>query len=115
MTSNVCRKVVAAGISLAVVFASVSHAQEEADGRQLLNNFVNDVHTLSGRFEQQLVEAVMGAQSLRHSTEWTSEQIQDLWTQEALTAVVLPRYHIDMECKRTLGAKIGGFKDEVAS
>jgi outer membrane lipoprotein carrier protein len=51
------RKVVAAGISLVVVLAYPSHAQEEADGQQLLNNFVNDVHTLSGRFEQQLVDA----------------------------------------------------------
>lgn len=57
MTPSVRRKVVAAGISLVVVFAYPSHAQEQADGRQLLNNFVNDVHTLSGRFEQQLVDA----------------------------------------------------------
>ena len=47
----------APGVFLMLVLASGSHAQQEADGQELLNNFVNDIRTLSGRFEQQLVDA----------------------------------------------------------
>ncbi len=45
----------AAILTLAV--ANPSWAQEDADGRQLIEDFVNNVTTLSGRFEQQLVDA----------------------------------------------------------
>lgn len=65
-------------------------------------------------FEQQLVEAVLGAQALHRSTEWTSEDLASLWSEEALTAVVLPRYHVDNSVKRALGSKFGAFKEEVA-
>ena len=30
-----------------------------------------------------------------------------MWTEEALTAAVLPRYHIDISVKRALGSKLG--------
>ena len=63
-------------------------------------------------FEQQLVEAVLGAQALRRSTEWTSDDLAKIWNEEALTAVVLPRYHVDNNIKRTLGAKLGAFKKD---
>lgn len=36
---------------------NVASAQETDDGRRLVENFVNDVRTLAGRFEQQLVDA----------------------------------------------------------
>lgn len=58
-------------------------------------------------FEQQLVEAVLGAQALRASRHWTSTEIAELWSEETLTAVVLPRYHVDNSVKRALGAKLG--------
>jgi hypothetical protein len=33
--------------------------------------------------------------------------MQRLWSEEALTAAVLPRYHVDVAVKRALGAKLG--------
>ena len=68
--------------------------------------------TVEEWFEQQLVEAVLGAQALRRSTEWTSDDLAKIWNQEALTAVVLPRYHVNNNIKRTLGAKLGAFKKD---
>jgi hypothetical protein len=65
-------------------------------------------------FEQQLIEAVLGTLALRGSQLWTLEHLQQLWSEEALTAVVLPRYHIENNVKRTLGAKLGTLKDRVA-
>jgi hypothetical protein len=65
-------------------------------------------------FEQQLVEAVLGAQTLRDSRYWTVNEIEKLWTEEALTATILPRYHIENNVKRALGAKLGTLKDRAA-
>ncbi len=65
-------------------------------------------------FEQQLVEAVMGAQGLRDARQWTFEDIQKLWSEEALTAAVLPRYHVDIAVKRALGAKLGTLKEKAS-
>jgi hypothetical protein len=63
-------------------------------------------------FEQQLVEAIMGALALRGSSQWTMQDLQKVWSEEALTAAVLPRYHVDINVKRALGAKIGSLKDQ---
>lgn len=64
-------------------------------------------------FEQQLVEAVLGAYALRPATsQWTSEDMKQLWSEEALTAVVLPRYHVEMNVKRMLGSKLGSLRDQ---
>jgi hypothetical protein len=62
-------------------------------------------------FEQELMEAVMGAQALRGSAQWTVEDFDRILSEEALTAVVLPRYHIDNNIKRALGAKLGTLKE----
>ena len=70
--------------------------------------------TVKEWFEQQLVEAVLGAQALRRSSEWTTDDLKKLWGEESLTAVVLPRYHVDNSVKRALGAKFGKFKERVA-
>jgi outer membrane lipoprotein carrier protein len=40
-----------------LVVAGPGMAQESDVGRQLLDDFVNNVHTISGRFQQQLVDA----------------------------------------------------------
>lgn len=64
-------------------------------------------------FEQQLVEAILGAQALRDARQWTFEDMQSLWSQESLTAAVLPRYHVDVAVKRALGAKLGTLKEKV--
>jgi hypothetical protein len=41
------------------------------------------VSTWRAWFEQQLVEAVMGAQGLRDARQWTFEDVQRLWSEEA--------------------------------
>jgi len=64
-------------------------------------------------FQQQLVEAVMGAQALRDARQWTFADLQRLWSEEALTTAVLPRYHVDVAIKRALGAKLGTLREKV--
>jgi hypothetical protein len=65
-------------------------------------------------FEQQLIEAVIGALALKGSSQWTMQDVEKLWSEEALTTSVLPRYHIDMNIKRTLGAKLGSLREQAA-
>jgi hypothetical protein len=55
-------------------------------------------------FEQALVETILGAQALKNSPQWTMEDIAHLWSEEALTASVLQRYHIDVALRRALGS-----------
>ncbi len=45
------------GIFLILGIVRASCAQGEPDGQRLLDNFINNVQTMSGRFEQQLVDA----------------------------------------------------------
>jgi hypothetical protein len=66
-------------------------------------------------FEQQLIEAVLGTQALRDSRQWTMQEMEKIWSEEALTAVVMPRYHVDLNVKRALGAKLGTLKERLAS
>jgi hypothetical protein len=61
-------------------------------------------------FEQQLIEAVMSAQALKSTGKWSIQELSDLWSEAALTAAVLPRWHIDQSIKRNLGAKLGALK-----
>lgn len=63
-------------------------------------------------FQQQLVETVLGALALRKSGNWSEQEVEALWSEEALTSAVLPRYHIDVCIKRSLGSKIGTLKDK---
>jgi hypothetical protein len=65
-------------------------------------------------FEQQLIEAVMGAHALRDARQWSFDDVQRLWSEEALTAAVLPRYHLDIAIKRALGSKLGTLKDKAS-
>jgi hypothetical protein len=58
-------------------------------------------------FEQQLLETVMSALALKQSGKWSMEELRRLWDETALTAAVLPRYHIDMSIKRVLGQRLG--------
>ncbi len=66
--------------------------------------------TVQAWFEQALVEAVIGVQALRNSKHWSGEEIQTALSEEALTACVMQRYHVNMAAKRELGAKIGSAK-----
>lgn len=61
-------------------------------------------------FEQQLIETVMSAHALRNGGKWSTEEVCKLWDESALTASVLPRYHIDVSIKRTLGQRLGPLK-----
>jgi hypothetical protein len=61
-------------------------------------------------FQQQLVEAVVSAQGLKRTGKWSLEELSKLWSEEALTAAVLPRWHIDQSIKRNLGQKLGSLK-----
>jgi hypothetical protein len=65
-------------------------------------------------FQQQLVETVLGALALRRSGNWSEQEVEALWTEEALTSAVLPRYHVDERIKRSLGSKLGTLKDKDA-
>lgn len=51
------KKGIAAAVILILAVVNSSWAQESADGRQLMEDFVNNIRTMSGRFEQQLVDA----------------------------------------------------------
>ena len=44
-------------ILAALTIPRASLAQQESDGEQLIDDFVNNVMTMSGRFEQQLIDA----------------------------------------------------------
>ena len=43
--------------------------------------------------------------------EWTDEEVKSVLSPEALTAAVLPRYHIEMAVRRSLGQKLGSTKE----
>ena len=50
-------KIVLAVIAMTVNMPALADDKSPAEGEALLHDFVNNVHTLSGRFEQQLVDA----------------------------------------------------------
>jgi hypothetical protein len=58
---------------------------------------------------------VLGVQALHGSQEWPVDAIARALSEEALTAAVMQRYHIDVAVKRTLGAKLGTLKDKTAA
>jgi hypothetical protein len=58
-------------------------------------------------FEQTLVEAVIGIQALKESAEWPAEMVRTALSEEALTMVVMPRYHTNYAAKRDISAKLG--------
>jgi hypothetical protein len=60
-----------------------------------------------GWVEQQLTETVLGVQSLRGGKHWSFIDIVEALSEEALTAAVLPRYHLYNVTKRDLAIKLG--------
>ena len=50
-------KILFPGVFLILVTVQASLAQQDSVGQQLIDDFVNNVQTMSGRFEQQLVDA----------------------------------------------------------
>lgn len=69
------------------------------------------VDTVREWFEQQLVEAVMSAMALRKTGRWSLQELERLWSEDALTAAVLPRWHIDQNIKRSLGNRLGSRRE----
>ena len=65
-------------------------------------------------FEQQLIEVVYAVDYLRGDKEWSQSDIGTIVSDEALTAAVLPRYHIEMAVRRVLGAKLGSVRERSA-
>lgn len=66
-------------------------------------------------FEQALVETVLGVLALKEGREWRPDQIDAALSEEALTAAVMQRYHIEMNVKRSLGTKLGSLRDKSAA
>jgi len=58
-------------------------------------------------FEQAIVETILGLQALKNSKEWSAEDIEKSLSEEALTAVVMQRYHVNYAVRRELGARFG--------
>jgi hypothetical protein len=72
--------------------------------REMIRDSVHDW------FEQALVETVIGLQALKGSPEWSRDSINTALSEEALTAVVMQRYHPYNSVKRELGTKIASLK-----
>jgi len=68
-----------------------------------------------GWFEQNLVETIIGVQALLNSKEWTLDDVKTALSDEALTAAVMPRYHVYNSVKRELGSKLGKIDSLVAA
>lgn len=66
--------------------------------------------TVQEWFSQQLMEAVLGVRALEGSPEWDEDAIGRSWSEEALTAAVMPRYNVYAQIKRALGGALGSTK-----
>ena len=73
------------------------------------NEFVIEV--VQEWFEQTLIETVIGSQQLQGDRNWSSSDLEEVLSEVALTAAVMPRYHVANAIKRALGAKLGTLRD----
>lgn len=73
------------------------------------NEFVIEV--VREWFEQTLIETVIGCQQLQGDRNWSSSDLESVLSEVALTAAVMPRYHVANAIKRALGAKLGTLRD----
>lgn len=73
------------------------------------NEFV--VEVVQEWFEQTLIETVIGCQQLQGDRNWSSNDLEEVLSEVALTAAVMPRYHVANAIKRALGAKLGTLRD----
>jgi hypothetical protein len=58
-------------------------------------------------YEQTLIETVIGVQALRQRKEWSTRDLEKALSPEALTATVMPRYHIALAAKREIARQLG--------
>jgi hypothetical protein len=88
------------------VFADmIQHWHKEFGAAEAIRNTVEDV--VHSWFEQALVETVIGIQAMRGGREWSLDSLKSALSEEALTASVMQRYHVNNSVKRELGAKLG--------
>jgi hypothetical protein len=62
-------------------------------------------------FQQTLTEVIYSVDYLRGDKQWSDQDVSAVLCPEALTAAVLPRYHIEMAVRRALGSKLGSVKE----
>ncbi len=67
---------------------------------EIIKNEVNEA------FEQQLIETVTGALSLKNRPRWNPDDFKNSISEEALTAAVMSRYHIITYIKRQIKNKL---------
>jgi hypothetical protein len=67
--------------------------------------FITD--TVAQWFEQALTETVLGVLALRGSEYWAEQAVADALSEEALSAAVMQRYHLDVTLRRELATKLG--------
>jgi hypothetical protein len=84
-----------------------SYARDHGDIPGLRQTVRDSVH---GWYEQALTETVIGLQALRGSKEWPDNLLDHAWSEAALTAVVMQRYHAFNAVKRDLGTKLTSLK-----
>jgi hypothetical protein len=78
---------------------------KEFGGNEAIRATVDDV--VKTWFEQALVETVIGIRALQGAKEWPLQKINEALSEEALSASVMQRYHVNNSIKRELGAKLG--------
>jgi hypothetical protein len=61
-------------------------------------------------FEQELVETVISGLALYRAGGRPLKDLEELWSENSLTAAVLARYHIDNSIRRHLGQQLGSLK-----
>jgi len=88
-----------------------SYTHEHGDIPGLRPTVKDSVH---GWYEQSLTETVIGLQALRGSKEWPDNLLDDAWSEVALTAVVMQRYHAFNAVKRELGTKLTSLKSKAS-
>jgi hypothetical protein len=57
---------------------------------------------------------MLGSNSLRDAQHWSIDDVRELLSDEGLTAIVLPRWHLEQGIKRALGSKFGAYKGKAA-
>lgn len=83
------------------------YAKEHGETAGLREIVTDSVHDW---YEQALVETVIGVQALKGSREWSVKLITTALSEEALTSVVMQRYHPYNAVKRELGTKVAPLK-----
>ncbi len=66
-------------------------------------------------FQQTLTEVIYSVDYLRGDKQWSDKDVQGVLSPEGLTAAVLPRYHVEMAVRRTLGSKLGSVKGQASA